>query len=227
MRARLTERGSTTFPAAEPVDASCACSFGEPPVLGFGNQDIGLSAPVAVYEDFVAEAEREKLLAQLPDQSTLNGATEIKQLVGIPSTIHHQILKILSCASPTGFEALTPDEDHPESHDMVHVPAKMSRKAVALHKDKFCDKEIVDGLVAVVYLTNGGTMTLINHESGQVERVVEISAGRMIVWDNRLLMHKVDAGNSQVRVMLGNMTLLVVCVALCSKSKWPCSRTGP
>ena len=63
----------------------------------------------------------------------------------------------------------------------------------------------VDGLVAVLYLTSGGTMTLIRSESGRVEREVDITAGRMIVWDNRILMHKVDAAaGGQVRRLLGN-----------------------
>ena len=188
------------FGDAQPIDAAGTCYRGEPPAWWFENRHGGPSNPVTVYDDFVTEGEREKLLAQLPDQSALAGDKEIKQHVGVPSSLHRQILGIVSCQAPGEKAGKKAD-----AQELVQLPAKMSKQGVALHKDHFCNNELADGFVAVVYLTSGGTMTLIRQDSGRVEREVQVTAGRMIVWDNRLLMHKVDAGTSgQVRVLLDN-----------------------
>jgi len=63
---------------------------------------------------------------------------------------------------------------------------------------------VVEGISAVVYLAGGGTMTFVNVETGDLEREINILPGRMIVWDNDSLLHKVDVGDStSPRVMLG------------------------
>jgi hypothetical protein len=47
-------------------------------------------------------------------------------------------------------------------------------------------------------------MTFVNVETGDIEREIDILPGRMIVWDNDSLLHKVDVGNyTSPRVMLG------------------------
>jgi hypothetical protein len=50
-------------------------------------------------------------------------------------------------------------------------------------------------------------MTFVNVETGDLEREIGILPGRMVVWDNDALLHKVDVGNStSPRVMLGVCT---------------------
>jgi hypothetical protein len=47
-------------------------------------------------------------------------------------------------------------------------------------------------------------MTFVNVETGDLERQIDILPGRMIVWDNDALLHKVNVGDStSPRVMLG------------------------
>ncbi len=65
----------------------------------------------------------------------------------------------------------------------------------------------MEGISAVVYLAGGGTMTFFNVDSGDLEREIDILPGRMVVWDNDALLHKVDVGDStSPRVMLGVRT---------------------
>ena len=189
--------------AGKPLDAAGACYRGEPPAWWFESRH----APVTVHDDFITEGECKRLLMQLPDESALACDMEIKQHVSVPCLLHRRILNMISGASSNTCSAHGEEAGNAEQ-SAVQVPAKMSKRGVALHKDQFCNKKSVDGFVAVVYLTSGGTMTLIRQEGGRVEREVDITAGRMIVWDNRLLMHKVDAGSGdQVRVMLGTANI--------------------
>jgi hypothetical protein len=47
-------------------------------------------------------------------------------------------------------------------------------------------------------------MTFVNVETGDLEREINILPGRMILWDNDSLLHKVDVGDStSPHVMLG------------------------
>jgi hypothetical protein len=63
---------------------------------------------------------------------------------------------------------------------------------------------LVEGASAVLYLAGGGTMTFVDAKTGALQRELEIVPGRMIVWDNSSLLHKVDVGDTSTpRVMLG------------------------
>ncbi len=63
---------------------------------------------------------------------------------------------------------------------------------------------LVEGASAVLYLAGGGTMTFVDAKTGALHRELEIVPGRMIVWDNSSLLHKVDVGDTSTpRVMLG------------------------
>jgi hypothetical protein len=47
-------------------------------------------------------------------------------------------------------------------------------------------------------------MTFVDAKTGALQRELEIVPGRMIVWDNSSLLHKVDVGDTGTpRVMLG------------------------
>ena len=54
-------------------------------------------------------------------------------------------------------------------------------------------------------------MTFVDAKTGALQRELEIVPGRMIVWDNSSLLHKVDVGDTGTpRVMLG--------VCLCARA---------
>ena len=63
---------------------------------------------------------------------------------------------------------------------------------------------MVEGYSAALYLQGEGSIVFVDAQTGALEHEVAIVPGRMIVWENASLLHKVDAGNSLTpRVMLG------------------------
>jgi hypothetical protein len=72
---------------------------------------------------------------------------------------------------------------------------------------------LVEGASAVVYLAGAGTMTFVDAKTRSLVREIDIVPGRMIVWDNISLLHKVDAGDTDTpRVMLGVCMCAIVFV---------------
>jgi len=62
----------------------------------------------------------------------------------------------------------------------------------------------VEGFSGVLYLEGRGSMAFVDAKTGDLEREFEIIPGRLVVWDNVSLFHKVDVADSSTpRVMLG------------------------
>ena len=67
---------------------------------------------------------------------------------------------------------------------------------------------MVEGYSAVLYLEGEGTIVFVDAQTSALEREVAIVPGRMIVWENASLLHKVDAGDGLTpRVMLGGSAM--------------------
>ena len=63
---------------------------------------------------------------------------------------------------------------------------------------------VVEGVSGVLYLEGRGSMAFVDAKTGDLEREFEIIPGRLFVWDNVSLFHKVDVADSSTpRVMLG------------------------
>lgn len=125
----------------------------------------------------------------------------------VPSSLHQRVLSVLADDTSATTEVKTISlQSAGESDATVIVPAKVSKRGVAPHKDRFANSDLVEGFVAVVYLTGGGTMTLFNQASGH-SKEVDIQAGRMIAWDNTIMTHKVDASGT-FRALIGTTAVV-------------------
>jgi len=149
----------------------------------------------------------EQLRHQLvPNSSGLSAACKTLEMpVAIPSSLHARVMSLLQTGC---VEEANPSEL--VAQDVVVVPARVSTVGVKLHQDRYGGEErgLVKGLVVVVYIAGGGTMTFVDERSGHVQRQVDIVPGRLIAWDNTQLLHKVDVGDTaEPRVMLGPMSI--------------------
>jgi len=158
-------------------------------------------------DDFVPLALRKTLLAQLPGPEAL-GPTDpiLRQSTAIPAYLHSRIMAVLH----TGDVNSQSDGAHADdATSAVDVPAHLSMAGVKLHQDKYISGATVQGLVAAVYLAGNGNMTFVHAYSQKEHSCFEIAPGRLIVWNNSQLMHKVEVGPLDVefRVMLGPMSL--------------------
>ena len=125
--------------------------------------------------------------------------------------IHVQHQVALRCCLPSAHPTFSPNPPHPPS--LFDAPTMRP-----FSQDAYGGKRgvPVEGYSAALYLEGGGTMVFVDARTGALEREVAIVPGRMIVWENASLLHKVDVGGSLIpRVMLGGCVRKrhVLCVA--------------
>jgi len=164
----------------------------------------------SAHDEFVPSSLRKTLLAQLPGPEALLGPTErtYRQSTAIPAYLHRRIMAVLHTG---GFDPQS-NGDHLRTDETlgrdVPVPACLTTAGVKLHQDRYGSDMVVNGLVAAVYLAGNGNMTFVHADSQKQHSRFEIVPGRLIVWNNTNLMHKVDVGDDvEFRVMLGPMSL--------------------
>jgi len=141
----------------------------------------GGATGVTVQDGFVPGSLCEQLRHQLvPNYSGLSAACKTLEIpVAIPSSLHARVMSLLQTGC---VEEANPSEL--VAQDVVVVPACVSTVGVKLHQDRYGGEErgLVKGLVVVVYIAGGGTMTFVDERSGHVHRQVDIVPGRLIVF---------------------------------------------
>jgi len=166
---------------------------------------------VQVHEQVLSAEHCQQLVAKLTDLvgDALGAQTDLQMSVPVPSSLCDAIMSALRSggASPVAAGALTVED---MGSGMVMMPAKISGKAVPLHKDRYGGKcgALVEGYSAVLYLSDGGAMSFVDASSKRRVRDVSVVPGRLVVWDNVSLLHEVGpAEASAPRFMLGPMSV--------------------
>jgi hypothetical protein len=140
-------------------------------------------AKIVVEDNFIDEATRENLLAQLPSEMH-----RFKQTVDLPGKVYKRLLSVL----------------HPENSEVfpsqLTAPARGQKGMVAAHKDTFEDSSSADKQVGLVYLEGDGRMQLKNDLTGE-ETIIDVKPGRFLSWDNRHYTHQLLAGSMPRRIL--------------------------
>ena len=164
-----------------------------------------------MHEQVLSAEHCQQLVAKLTDLvgDALGAQTDLQMSVPVPSSLCDAIMSDLRSggASPVAAGALTVED---MGSGMVMMPAKISGKAVPLHKDRYGGKcgALVEGYSAVLYLSDGGAMSFVDASSKRRVRDVSVVPGRLVVWDNVSLLHEVGpAEASAPRFMLGPMSV--------------------
>jgi len=139
-------------------------------------------AHITVQDNFLDEAAREDILAQLPAQA------RFKHTLDVPGQLYQRLLSVL----------------HPTNTDLslteTSVPTKGEGRLVPAHKDVFGDSSMTEGPVGLVYLEGDGRM-LFQHDVTGEETVVDVQPGRLLSWDNRVYTHTLIPGNMPRRIL--------------------------
>ncbi len=139
-------------------------------------------AHITVEDNFVDDAVREDILAQLPEQ------TRFKHTLDLPGQLYQRILSVL----------------HPSNTDLslteTSVPTRGEGRFVSAHKDVFEDRSTVEGPVGLIYLEGDGRM-LFQHEVTGEETVVDVRPGRLLSWDNSIYTHTLIPGDMPRRFL--------------------------
>ncbi|KAM3568007.1 hypothetical protein VYU27_009860, partial [Nannochloropsis oceanica] len=139
-------------------------------------------AHITVEDNFLDEAAREDILAQLP------GQTRFKHTLDVPGQLYQRLMSIIN---PSNTDL---------SHTETSVPAKGEGRFVPAHKDVFEDNALADGQVGLVYLEGDGRM-LFQHEVTGEETVVDVQPGRLMSWDNSVYTHTLIPGDLPRRIL--------------------------
>lgn len=150
---------------------------------------------ITVCDDFMSPSLREHLAAQLPisalgaealvDDHSKDPFKAIQRFVQVPKSLHHRMLQVLGASSVAQAHcAALPDHPPDDDESAIDLPARASRWGVPLHEDRYggYGGAAVGGLVAVVYISGGGSMTFVDKRSRAVLREVEIVPGRLVAW---------------------------------------------
>jgi hypothetical protein len=187
-----------------------------PAVSSFGMQTamaLQREGYVMVTDDFVPAALRAQLLAQLGGalDTASKGTKELMMPIAIPASMHARILSCLQTGSADVSSIEAGHQEVGKATAAVDVPARISSVGVLLHQDRHGKGGgLVEGRVAVVYLAGSGTMTFVNKHSQEVHCVEDVLPGRLFVWDNQMVLHKVDMGDTaEPRVMIGPLSMSV------------------
>jgi hypothetical protein len=177
------------------------CYRGEPPAWWYQDRR---GPRVHVHDTFVTAAQRERLIAAIAGPEG-TPPSEITTNTSVPASLHQRIMSILDPA----LDGLDAVEDAEGATEVVEVPAKVSALDAPLHKDCYGGQGglFSTGYSAVLYLAGDGLMTFVNAETRVVERTVDVLPGRLVVWDNETLLHKMEASAKNRRVMLGPMAV--------------------
>ena len=202
---------------------------------GYGKQR------VRAHEQMLSAELCQQLVAELKHLAgdALGAEVDLEMSVPVPSSLYEAIMSALRVgkASPVVPGALANEN---KEKGMVVVPAKISSKVVPLHQDRYGGKRgaLVEGYSAVLYLSDGGSMSFVDVSSKNRVCDVSVTPGRLVVWDNTSLLHAVDTTEACApRFMLGaalkrqtqeqepSVALaLVVCVCVCAVTMCVCAR---
>ena len=202
---------------------------------GYGKQR------VRAHEQMLSAELCQQLVAELKHLAgdALGAQVDLEMSVPVPSSLYEAIMSALRVgkASPVVPGALASEN---KEKGMVVVPAKISSKVVPLHQDRYGGKRgaLVEGYSAVLYLSDGGSMSFVDVSSKNRVCDVSVTPGRLVVWDNTSLLHAVDTTEACApRFMLGaalkrqtqeqepSVALaLVVCVCVCAVTMCVCAR---
>ena len=174
---------------------------------------VGVKQRVQAHEKVLSAEHCQQLVAKLSDLAgdALGAQADVEMSVPVPISLYGAIMSALRPGSvslvATGALAV---ENMESGSGMVMMPAKISGKAVPLHKDRYGGKcgDLVEGFSAVLYLSDGGAISFVDASSKRRVRDVSVVQGRLVVWDNVSLLHEVGpAEASAPRFMLGPMSV--------------------
>jgi hypothetical protein len=174
---------------------------------------VGVKQRVQAHEKVLSAEHCQQLVAKLSDLAgdALGAQADVEMSVPVPISLYGAIMSALRPGSvslvATGALAV---ENMESGSGMVMMPAKISGKAVPLHKDRYGGKcgDLVEGFSAVLYLSDGGAISFVDASSKRRVRDVSVVQGRLVVWDNVSLLHEVGpAEASAPRFMLVPMSV--------------------
>jgi hypothetical protein len=174
---------------------------------------VGGKQRVQAHEKVLLAEHCQQLVAKLTDLAgdALGAQADLEMSVPVPSSLYDAIMSALRSGGTSLVEAGALAVDNMESGSgMVLVPAKISGKAVPMHKDRYGGKcgDLVEGYSAVLYLSDGGAISFFDASSKRRVSDVSVVPGRLVVWDNVSLLHEVGPAEAFApRFMLGPMSV--------------------
>ena len=107
-------------------------------------------------------------------------------------------------AGGVGYDAI--DLDIEPTATAMEIPCRIKLGAAPPHQDRYDGgDEIVDALVAMVYLKGNGILKFENIESGDINEII-VKPGMLVFFQNAQWIHQVVPTDKDTRVMLGPFT---------------------